>query len=241
MKKLIIFASIVLLCCGLSYAEEIELPHITVFGTAVKKVTPDSMSWHLTVKNNGLNLQEVAELHTKNVEAVLTLLKKLKVETKETQTSRMEFGENMVYRDRSQVKEGYFASTQISFKITDFQKYKPLWMGLSQIENVTVGGVNYAHSNIIDFQNETRKQALLVAKEKAVALAETLGSKIGEPLLIEEDASSQGYRASPNYWNTVSIDGVALPGSDKGEGIAPGTIPIRMKMKLVFRLITHEN
>lgn len=150
----------------------------------------------------------------------------------------MEFGENWEYRSNSRVKEGYFASTNIFFKITDFQQYRPLWFGLSRFESVTVDGVYYDHSKRIDFQNETRKEALLAAKEKAIVLAETLGSRIGEPLLIEEDASLQEYLRNSRYSNVLSRSENDL---NAGEGIAPGTIPIKMKMKLVFRLISPEN
>ena len=237
MKSIITILALSFLCCGLSYAEDIKLPHITVFGTAIKKVTPDRMNWYLSVKNKGGDLQEVAELHSKYVELVLAFLKKMKIPTEELQTARMEFGENWEYRFSSRVKNGYFASTDIFFKLHDFEKYKSLWMGISQIEYVTVNSVSYDHSKRIEFQNETRKKALLAAKEKAIALAETLGSQIGEPLLIEEDTSMQDYPSIRTFGNSISMDEDDLI---KGEGIAPGMIPIKMRMKTVFRLITPD-
>ena len=236
MKNIITIIVLSFLCCGLSYAEDIEPPHITVFGTATKKVTPDTMIWSLSVKNKGRNLQEVAELHSKHVESVLIFLKKMKIPTEELQTARMEFGENWVSKTFTSVKEGYFASTDIFFKIHDFEKYNSLWIGLSQFEFVTVNNVSYDHSKRIDFQNETRKKALLIAKEKAVALAETLGSQIGEPLLIEDDGSND-YISIRTYSNSISRSEYD---SYKGDGIAPGMIPIRMRIKVAFRLITHD-
>ena len=237
MIKLITLLSIASLCLGMSYADGIKAPHITVFGTATKKVTPNSMSWNLTVKNKGRDLQEVAEHHTKCVAAVFALLKTIKVPTKEMQAAKMEFGENFMYLNHSQVKDGYFASTEIFFKIKDFKKYSPLWLGLSRLENVSVNDVYYGHLDRIKLQNETRKQALLAAKKKAIVIAETLDSRIGAPLVIEE------VRVSQKVFNGGAVPNIVVVnegGSDKQEGVALGKIPITMKVKISFKLITDE-
>ncbi len=130
----------------------------------------------------------------------------------------------------------YFASTSVYFKINDLKKYKPLWIGLSKIKNVSVDGVIYDHSKRIDYQNKTRQIALLAAKEKAVALAKTIGSEIGSPLLIE-DMTIQKSRAVNRYSN-VAITTNDNPIEDNS--ITPGKIPIRMRVKLAFQLITHN-
>ncbi len=236
MKKIVTLSLILFLFHYNSYAGDIDLPHITVFGTATTKVTPDQISWYLTIKNKGSVLNDVAEKHTKIVEEVLHFLKGKKVPIENTQTADMEFKENWEYKNNTRVKEGYFASTSIYFKINDLKKYKPLWIGLSKIKNVSVDGVNYDHSKRIEYQNETRKKALLVAKEKAVTLAKTIGSEIGKPLLIE-DMTIQKSRNINRYSN------IAITAQDdpiEGDSIAPGKIPIRMRVKLAFQLMTHD-
>lgn len=196
------------------------------------------MNWHLSVRNEGGNLEEVAELHSKHVESVLALLKEMEIPAEEQQTARMEFGENWVCKNKSRIQEGYFASTEIFFKIKDLKKYKSLWVTLSKIDHVTVEGVYYDHSNRIEYQDETRKKALLAARSKAIALSEALGSEIGEPLLIEEDTSIQDYARRSLCSNSISF--VNESDFDAIESIAPGKIPIRIRMKLSFRLITHK-
>lgn len=224
------------MCCGTAYAGDLDLPHITVFGTATTIVTPDRMVWHITVQNKGGNLQDVAEQHSTIVKSVLKFLRETKVPENEIQTASMEFGENWEYKNESRVKEGYFASTNISFKIEDFHQYEPLWIGLARISHVSVDEIYYDHSKEIDYQNETRQKALLVAREKAITLARTLGSRIGEPLLIEEDIPPQDFLSRSRYSNIVMQEN----DSSKEEGIAPGKITIRMRIKTAFRLITHE-
>lgn len=236
MKRIVLLAVIVSFCWGISYADGdgIDLPHVTVFGTAITKVTPDIMIWYLSVISKGRELQDVAGQHTKTIARVLRFLEENKLPGKDVQTARMEFGINWEYKDDSRVKEGYFGSTDITFKVEDFRKYNALWMGLSKIANVSVEGVYYDHSKRISYQNETRKNALLAAKAKAAALAEALGSSIGEPLLIEEE-DKDSYRSS-----AVNTFREVVSGSEVPEGLAPGKIPIRVRVKVAFRLITHD-
>ena len=228
--------AVLVLGAGVS-AEEIDLPHITVSGTATTEVTPDQMVWSLKVQNKGASLEEVAQQHTDIVNRVLQFLKQSEVEEKTIQTSWMQFGENWVYRNRSRVKEGYYASTILSFKVKDLKKYKPLWIGLSRIERVSVEGVRYDHSKRIQYQDETRVKALLAAKQKAVNMARILGSRVGEPLAIEEDLSVSEGRAVPSFSNVAVNAGAA---GTAGEGIAPGKIPVRIRVKVKFRLITPD-
>jgi len=227
------------LVAGLSAAEN-ELPGVTVFGTATTQVTPDQMVWRLVAENTGPKLPSVAEFHTKLVQQVLRFLREHGIKDSALQTSDMEFGDNWVTQYSSRVKEGYVARTQISFRTSDLATYKPLWLGLAAVSGVTVEGVDYDHSKRIAFQNETRQKAILAAKEKAVSLAKALGSEIAEPQRIEEDLSvnEEWCTATNPFSNSVST--VKDRGSEQ-EALAPGKIPIRIRVKVTFRLVTHSN
>ncbi len=237
------FAS--LACAAALPAAENELPGVTVFGAATTQVTPDQMAWRLVVNNRGPKLSSVAEQHTKFVQQVLDFLKERGIKDSDLQSSQMEFGENWVFRAPARVKEGYFASTQISFRTSNLTTYKPLWLGLAEMSGITVEGVNYDHSKRIAFQNETRRKAVLAAKEKAADLAKALGSEIAEPLRIEEDLSvNEGWQATTNNWsnsNENQADRSIEQAEAEEQALAPGTIPIRIRVKVTFRLVTHGN
>jgi uncharacterized protein YggE len=218
-------------------AAENAIPRVEVYGTATTEVAPDQMRWYVTVRNKGPKLPAVAEQHSKIVEQVLAVLKQSGIKDAEVQTARMEFGDNWEYKNQSQVWEGYFASTAVLFRTSSLESYKPLWIGLAAIAGVRVDGVYFDHTKRIDFQNETRRSALLAAKAKAVDLAKTLGSVLGEPLLIEEDLSINQPEGS-NISNNYRVDEGA---SAVKEGLAPGKIPIRIRLKVAFRLISHTN
>jgi uncharacterized protein YggE len=228
-----------LFVCATASAADSDLPHVTVFGTATTEVVPDQMIWSVTAKNKAPLLQDAAEEHTSTVQQVLTLLKDRKVPETKTQTAQMVFGENQEYRNGSWMKEGYFASTDISFTLEDLGQYGPLWMGLSRIPNVSVRAVRYEHSKRIEYQNETRKKAVAAARDKARMLAEALGSTIAELLLIEEDLSAtEGWGRGATVYNVRTMEeGAGI----SEEPLAPGRIPITSRVKVAFRLVSHDH
>lgn len=236
MKKLIASAVSCLLIISSGFAEETLPPHVTVYGTATTEVVPDQMVWSLKIENRGQKLDAVAGEHPKIVQAVLTLLKDSKVDEKTIQTSRMEFGEHWEYKFQERVHNGYFAMTSVSFKITDFELYKKLWLGLAELPSVTVEPVTFDHTKRIAYQNETRQHAIQAAKEKAAALARAIGSEIGEPLFIEEETveSFWGGNLAANNLRTVNSED-----QESGNGLARGTIPIKTRVRASFRLISN--
>lgn len=236
MKTLTFFIAAWLFVCVSAYAQDNDLPHVTVFGTASTEVVPDQMIWSLNVRNKAATLQDAAKEHGSVVQQVLQLLKDKKVPEAKTQTAQMQFGENQEYRGNSWVREGYFASTDISFTLEDLTQYSPLWIGLSEIPSVSVRSVQYEHSRRIEYQNETRNKAVLAARDKARSLAETLGSTIAEPLAIEEDLSLD------EGWGRPAMASFRSPEREPGmpgEQVAPGKIPIKARVKVVFRLVSQ--
>ncbi len=233
-RRILQSLSIALLFCTALYAEDIDLPHVMVSGTATMEVPPDEMIWSLDVKNEGADLPAVAEEHSKIVGEVLQFLNTQMLPKESIQTSRMEFGVGWRFEDRSRIKDGYYSSTHISFKLKAFDKYRKLWIGLSKFSSVSVTDVSYDSSKRIEYQNEARKKALLAARKKAESLARTLGSEIGEPLMIEED-----FPGSSWHPGNATIE---VPWSEANSGglLALGSIPIQTTVKVAFRLITHN-
>jgi uncharacterized protein len=220
-------------------ADEIQLPRVSVSGTAVIEVVPDEMVWSVEVRNQNAQLDGVAAEHTKIVASVLGLLKEMKIDEKKLQTSRMEFGENREYVANSWVKSGYYAKTDVSFTLTNFNQYQPLWTGLAKIPRVSVGNVSYDNSKRIEHRKESRRKALEAAKDKAIEMAKVLGSEVGEPLLIEEDSSiGEGWQGNYNALNNLRTIEDAAPREDSL--LALGTIPIRARVKVDFRLVSPQ-
>ena len=208
---------------------------ITVSGTAVTYAVPDLQNWSVQVQTLHSELPKAAEIHAKKSEELIAALKAHGIPEKDIQTANMEFGENKVYRDRSYVKDGYKATTDVSFKLSDLSKYKAIWLSLASLRGVSVKQVSYDLNKRIDIQNDTRKKALLAAKAKAQSMVEVLGSKLGEVHSIAEDSNAgNSFRGNNSISNAVSFDRL-LPEQSE-DFVAPGTVPVRIQVTVAFEL-----
>lgn len=240
MKRLLPLICIIMMLPVHAMANGPDLPHIAVFGSGEKMVAPDRMAWSLKVVNKGTSLKAVAADHNTLVGDLLTFLKKSKIEEDSIQTSRMQFGENWEYRKGTRVREGYFASTDVSFKLTALDDYNRLWMSLAEMAHVSLHRTRYELTDKNRHQDEVRKSALLSAKEKAASMAEILNVEIGEPLVIQEDW--QGFKPVRESGMALkSMAAMDAPAVGSQNALAPGKIPVRARVKLTFRIIDMSN
>ncbi len=212
--------------------DEIAVPHVTVLGTATAKVVPDRMEWSLTIRSEGPGLEAIAAENARTVTAVTAFLDRSGIAEKEIQSSGMRFGENWTVENGRRVRDGYYASTRVSFTLSDLDRYEGLWTGLAGIAGVSVDGVSYDTSERIDLQERTREEAAAAAREKARALAGALDAAIGEPLIVEE-IGDLGPLGPANRYMVEA----APPGGAEGTSLSPGTITIRSRVRATFRLL----
>jgi uncharacterized protein YggE len=219
-------------------AADNELPHVAVYGTATTQVQPDLLRWRLSVEGVGAEVAAVADAHAADVAAVLEFLKQQKIPAKEIQTAHVELSEHREYRRESWIKEGYEASTAVSFTSKDLGQYRTLWLGLSRLNGVSVKAAVWDSSRRIPVQNETREEALKAAKEKATNMAAALGMKLAEPLAIEEIAvESDVFSVSSMSSNRLVT---RSEGDDEGGSmVAPGSIEVRVRVKVTFRIVAR--
>ncbi len=246
MKTLPLIPLVILLSCRWAAAEvgQTVVPHITVSGTAVTEVRPDRLQWSIEVKTTDSDLAKAADIHSKEVASVLEALKAQGIAEKDIQTAHMRFAENAVYRQNEYVKDGYKATTKILARMDDLDKYQPLWRALASLKGVSVEGVAFDHSKRIELNKETRVNALKAAKEKAAAMAEVLGAKVGEPLEVEEDLiqpQASGYNVISNSTNRSQRSGFVEAPTDESSVLAPGSLPIMIRVRVTFRLLNPGN
>ncbi len=213
-----------------------ELPHVAVFGTAVTEAKPDLLRWSVTVSNTGGDLAEVSESHTKHTAAVLRLIAECGVRPDDTQTSGMRFSENREYRNESWVRDGYVATTHVSFTLVKVEEYRSVWLRLAKLPGVSIGNVAWDVSERIALQNKTRTDALKAAKSKADQMAFSLGARILSPLVIEELPDETPW--SGNMANNVMQFSARGPEAG-GEPIAPGSVSIRVRVRVLFQISTN--
>ncbi len=228
-------ALLLILCALPAAADEFTTQHITVYGTATLEVAPDQMTWLLTVRTTDPQSERAALAHGSDVAAVLSFLRARGIAETAIQTSRMQLGENWTHGQGPSVRDGFFASTDVSFTLAALDAYPAVWTGLSGLAGVTVHGVDLGVADRTVHQSDARLAAVKAARAKAQAIADALGARLGEPLFVEEELlENSGMPIQAQFSNLAMSAGGA---GDAGESVAPGTIPIKARVRASFRLL----
>lgn len=209
-----------------------DVPHVTVFGTAVTEVEPNELRWHLTVWNQGADVAKVAEEHSARASTVLRFLRTSGVQEKHVQTAHMNLAEHREMIGNSWVKQGYRAQTQIVFRTQNVAGYRDLWLGLARLDGVTVEGVHWEFTERPRVQQSTRVEALRAARAKAAEMVAVLKGRLAEPLVIEEIPEQEW---GPQPFNRMMVTGAAESADEVP--LAAGRIPIKVRVKVSFRVV----
>ena len=226
------FILALILACSLSNAADDSVPQITVSGTATTMVEPNMLRWRLTVKHVAVDIEDAATAHSSNVAGALSILAKAGIAESDIQTSRMQFGENWVFKESSEVMEGYFARTDVTFDTESVNSYSSLWKQFARAPGVSVAYVGFDHSDRISLRNEARNDALLAAKNKAESMVAVLGSTLGPPIAIREEPAD-GRRQSSNLF---SLYAEAPGGAGSSGDLSVGRIAIQARVTVSFEL-----
>lgn len=215
-------------------ASEVLKPQVRASGTAVLEIKPDLLRWRLTIKNVGADVATVAEEHAELTATTLQFLRDAGIEATDLQAAWMQLAEHREYRNNSWVREGYVASTAVSFTVKNISRHRDLWLGLAKIKGVEIDGVTWDSSKRIETQRQARLNALQAAKTKATEMAQALGAVIVEPLAIEDITDVNDRRSGQYQMNSLVSDSGAA--EDATGGTAPGVIPVRVRVEVTFRV-----
>ena len=170
-----------------SAADAPPVRKVTVIGTAIVKIAPDEMNWSVQVSINDSTLARAKERHDASLTAALSYIKSLGDATRDLQTGGIRFDRNLFPGDDSFAKHNPFScSTQLTFTLTDFDKYGPIADALAKLDGVQVQSVDYATSKEAELGRDALKRALLDGHDKASDLAVAANCYIDKPLSIEE-------------------------------------------------------
>ncbi|AVP95714.1 hypothetical protein C7S18_00235 [Ahniella affigens] len=255
-----VLARLQYLVCGvlLVLAAPLSVAQVTVTGQAEVQVQPDYALFKLAVVNYGESLVPTREKNQATVARWLARAKELGMSQNDLATTPA-----MTFPSRWQCgtcteaeqKTGFTARSEATFTLRRINLLATLANELSTDPTVMLMDVEYHTSALRQYRDQARAMAIRAAREKAQALARELGQDIGAATSINESNdlgsgfwswSQWGYSCCGYYRSYGQYGGggfaqnvmsVAPSSGEPNEGaIAPGMIPVRASVSVVFEL-----
>jgi len=210
--------------------------HVSVTGTTVARVQPDTVVWNITVKRTNRDLAKAQGESDESVKKILALRSELKVKPEDAQTGYLSV-RKVFDRDQAgnQTSFRHFEVVRsITLRQRDTKGFDNVLAKLVAAEDVEVS-YQLESSEYHKLRAKTRLEAVKAAREKAAAMTELLGAKLGRVLRVAEPKETWS-----SSFSSVSNSAFAAPRQaepDEAPGtFAPGAIEIKVSIEVDFEI-----
>ncbi|MBZ9631525.1 SIMPL domain-containing protein [Salegentibacter sp. LM13S] len=228
MKKIILLFAVIT-GLGMQAQNENNNPGIYVTGEGIVKVSPDKVTINSQIEHEGQSATSVKSQNDEVVDKVIKYLKSEGIAEKNINTNYINLNKRYNYNDKTYT---YVANQAISITLEDISKYESIMKGLLENGLNGINGIEFESSDIEKHKAEARRKAVLNAKEKAEALAEPLGQKVGNAFMISEGSSNNN---QPVY-RAMEMKASSDQASNQ-ETIAPGEMEVSISVNVAFQLL----
>ena len=189
-----------------------ERDTIAISGQGKITSIPDIASVEVGLLTEKKDVKSAQKENTEKMNRLIANLKSLGVESKDIQTSYYNIYPQYDWPDGKQVLRGYQVNQGVSVKIRNLEKIGDVLAAAGENSANQVSGLSFNIDDPETLRQEARVKALENAKEKAEALAEVAGVKLGKIVSFSEYSESP----VPMY---KSMDAYGIGGG--GEAAAP--------------------
>lgn len=167
-----------------------EFPRtMSISGEGKVYAIPDiaTVSLGLTIKNKTVS-QAQAE-NTKKMNKLHEELKKLNIPKEDISTTQYNVYPNYYWIKEKQILEGYNVQQTLEVKMRNFDTIPKVLELIGELELNQVGGLNFIVEDVEKYKQDARIKAVKNVKEKARAIAQEAGVKLGKIVSFHEDTA----------------------------------------------------
>lgn len=213
---------------------------ISTSGQAELHVVPNQFSIVFSVKTFDKVLPTAYSFNDKSVAAIVALAAKYKIPAQKVQVSDISVDPSYDREYSSYTPTGkaigYYVQKSIGFEFSDAKSIAPLIKDALAAGANSISSVNYGTSELRKHRDQARTMALKAAREKAILLAEEVGSTLGDAIQISEESAPSFYRqTAQNVMSNVGFEAPSTPSSEDG-GLALGQIKVTSSVRATFEL-----
>ena len=209
---------------------------ISVTGTMKTKIAPDQILWHIQLTDTDVEMRKAKSASDERVKSVIGLREKLGVLPGDLETGTVSIRRE--YHTDNRGNRGDFKHFLVRRSVTirqrDLKRFDEFLDSLVASTEMEVS-FSYASSTIHEVRADTRLKALKIAQEKASAMAETIGAKLGQVLTISEHPQDGSRNSGMMAQNNMSF--TINPGVDvSSDRFVPGAIDVQITVYTTFEL-----
>ena len=235
-RNLVVMMAVMFILMAASLRAEDTQRQISVTGTVETKTAPDQIIWSVTLTDTDKDMRAAMNKNDEKIRAIVALRNQLKVDDED-----MDTGTVSIQREYERGPQGargdfkhYLVRRNVTIRQRDlkrFDEFLDLLIASSEMEM----SFRFESSKMEDIRAETRLKAVKVAKDKAQAMAEVVGSRLGKALNISENSPDGRFMESNMRLNNSFIQG--MPSTDLStEKFIPGAISVKMTVYATFEL-----
>lgn len=206
---------------------------ISVSGTAKMSVKPDIARMNVGVLSTGKTVAETQKQNTDKMNAITSAIKGFGVKDDDIQTSNYNIYPQYDWTDGKQILRGYQVSQNLSIKIRDLEKIGDILAKAGELGSNQIGGISFEVDDTVALQKQARDKAIVDAKEKAQALAKSLGMQLGKVVSFSEDSGSY---PTPMYYNSYEKVSMDSAGSAPAPDVQSGSLDVSKSVSITFEL-----
>ena len=175
------------------------------------RVTPDTLILYLRVEDTAETTAEAQKNVDEKVSQIKKIIKEYDIKDSDVKTTNMNVYEDYDWTDNGRKSLWFTANHNLEIKIKS-ANIDNEWVGgkiisqVSEIEWVFVNSINYDIDDKTEYYSQARELALKKANQKAEDLAKYAWVKLGKPVSISEQWSSDYAMITPSSKNTYFVE-----------------------------------
>jgi uncharacterized protein YggE len=215
---------------------------ITITGEGESFAIPDIATFSFSVSAEAKNVSDAQAQVTNKMNAVLAALKSLGIEDKDVKTTDYSVWPKYNYISSPctnfscppgrQVQDGYTAEHSVMVKVRDTAKAGEALALAGEQGASNLSGISFTVDDPEKLTEEARALAIKNAKEKAEALSDDLGVRLGKVVSFYE-SSDGGY---PRPYAQEGFGGVAVDMAAKAPTLPTGENKVKIVVSVTYEI-----
>jgi len=210
------------------------MPAKTINVSAEGKVTvsPDIAKLSFSVVSEGANSKLLAENNNKKMNAAIDFAKSQGIEEKDIKTTEYNLSPRYEYDEKTKKTfiSGYTLTQTVLVKVRDLNKVAEVLGGLPALGINQISSISFDIDEPEKYLSEARNQAFDKVKEKAKAMAEKNGVKLGRVINFYE------YQSTPYYQNVRALGMGGAEAVQPLPQIQPGNQEVTIQVSVTYEI-----